>query len=240
MNIFSRIIVASSVAASMAMPIAVLAQDSATSSGERPFLDRAKNIKANIIERQADAKIRLQGTASTVRDFIKGRQESMRDNVGERREDMRMMIDAKRSLLKQKFGETRLARIEQHAENMFKRFEAAVDKLADFADRIASRLDKAEDNGKDVSDLRVKLDVAKTSIAAAETAIADAKAKLATTTLAAADPKKAFQDVKALLKTAQDALKKAHADLILVIRGTKGLGGGERGTATSTATSTPQ
>lgn len=242
MNTFSRILVASSMAASLALPFAALGQDRATSSpdGTRPLLDRAREVKSNILERQTEIKNRLQGTASTVRDSILGRQGLLRDTVGERREDLRLKLDARRDALKQKFGEARLGRIEQYAENMFKRFEAAIDRLADFSDRISARLDKAEDNGKDVTDLRAKLDGAKVSITAAETAIADAKSKLASTTLFAVDPKKSFQDVKALLKTAQDALKKAHADLILVIRSTKGLGGGGENTATSTATSTSQ
>lgn len=242
MNTFSRIFVASWVTASVALPIVALGQEAATSSGgTRPFLDRAREVKSNILERQVDVRNRLQGTASTVRDVIQGRQELLKDHVGERREDLRAKLDTRRDALRQKFGEMRLARIEQYAENMFKRFEAAVDKLAGFTDRISARLDKAEENGKDVADLRTKLDAAKTSITAAETTIADAKSKLASTTLAADDPKKSFQDVKALLKLAQDALKKAHADLILVIRSTKGLGGGgAENTATSTATSTPQ
>ena len=121
---------------------------------------------------------------------------------------------------------------------MFHRFEEAIDRLSREADRISERLDKLAARGVDVTKWRADLESAKVSISAAVSKLEEAKSKLVTV-LNAADPKKSFEDVRGLVEGVRDALKKAHADLVKVIREIKqwrptGVGG----TATSTATTT--
>ncbi|MBU6415463.1 hypothetical protein KGQ34_04475, partial [Patescibacteria group bacterium] len=123
------------------------------------------------------------------------------------------------------------ARLQKMIQKMTVRFSAAIRREEKLADRIASRLDKAAQNGKDVSLLRQKLVDARLKIADAKTALDVAVAKLQAA-IASSDAKNMMKDVTHAFADVTAKLKAAHAALVNVITLLKGIG--------NTATTTPQ
>lgn len=123
------------------------------------------------------------------------------------------------------------ARLQKMIQKMTVRFSAAIRREEKLADRIASRLDKAAQNGKDVSLLRQKLADARLKIADAKTALDVAVAKLQAA-IASSDAKNMMKDVTHAFADVTAKLKAAHAALVNVITLLKGIG--------NTATTTPQ
>lgn len=123
------------------------------------------------------------------------------------------------------------ARLQLMIQKMVERFSAAIARDGKLADRIASRLDKAAQNGKNVSLLRQKLTDARLKISDAKTAL-DAAATKLQTAVASSDAKNMMKDVTHGFADVTAKLKAAHAVLVEVITSLKGIG--------NTATTTPQ
>lgn len=125
----------------------------------------------------------------------------------------------------------REARLQKMIKKMTERFTAAIHREEKLADRIASRLDKAAQNGKDVSALRQKLSDARLKIADAKSALDGAVAKVQAA-IVSSTAKNIMKDVTHAFADVKTKLKAAHAALVDVINSLKGIG--------NTATTTPQ
>ncbi len=131
--------------------------------------------------------------------------------------------------------EIRKQQRDQQVQNMIKkmtvRFNAAIAREGKLADRIASRLDKAAQNGKDVTALRQKLSDARLKIADAKSALDAAVAQLQAA-IASSTAKNMMKDITHAFANVTTKLKMAHAALVDVTNSLKGIG--------NTATTTPQ
>ncbi len=146
-------------------------------------------------------------------------------------------IKERRQLVAAKISEKRKIRITAFFQRMMERFGYAIARLNKLADRIESRLDKFEEKSRDVSGARAILEEAKTSIATAEAKVAEAKAAI-DEALASDDPKTAFEGVRNLVHEARDFIKKAHQDLVRVVKTLKPArlpGAEETGTTTESS-----
>lgn len=205
-----------------------------------PLITRAAFHEA-LQERRATTREEIQSKRDTLRDEVRQRREALKKEFEERRqalradaerlrEKFRQDAQVRRDELKKKLGEKRAERVEQFFTQMLRKFEAAIARLTQLADRIAGRLNEAEARGRDVGALRTQLEQARTKIVEAEKALEDAKAKY---TEAAKNPdfKAAFKNVREIVNGVQEKVKDAHKALVDVVNSIKGLG---RGTATTT------
>jgi len=162
------------------------------------------------------------------RNEVMEKREALRAELKNRREQFRNEAQKRIDELKKKLGEKRGERIEAFFQKMVEKFEHAIERFKKYADRIAERLDKAESNGKDVAELRVKLSAANDKILEAEMALEDSKAKYAE---AVKDPdfKASFAKVREVVHGVLVKVKEAHRALVDVVKSIKGLGGGTEG-----------
>ncbi len=187
----------------------------------------------------------FKGKSQALREELRKRQEAFREEVAKKREAVAQELKAKREKfkeeeqkrkeeLKKKLGEKRAENIERFFQQMVEKFEAAIKRLKDLSDRIASRLNKAEGNGRDVAELRKKLAEANDRVVVVERALEDAKIKYAE---AVKDPdfKASFKKVREVVNGVKEKVKEAHSVLVDVVNLVKGLGEGER-KATTTST----
>lgn len=187
----------------------------------------------------------LKGTATTtpavrheVIDEMRERMHEVRSEAKEKRDELREEMKARRDEIKLKIAKEAAERVRKHFDRMLKRFDAAIERLEKLADRIEARLDKAAENGKDVTALRAKLDGARVKIAEAQTVLDEAAAKFEAV-VGSDNPREAFKDVQELMKGVKAKIKAAHAALVDVINSLKGIGGTATTTPSGTATTTP-
>lgn len=206
---------------------------------------KTEAVKEDLKQKRDALSRDLKAKNETLRQELKKRQEAFKTELKEKREAVKQELRDKREKfrdgekarkeeLKKKLGERRGENIEKFFNQMVGKFEAVVARLKDFSDRIASRLNRAEENGRDVVELRRKLAEAGDKIAAVEKALEDAKVRYAE---AVKDPdfKVAFKKVREIVESVKEKAQEAHRALVDVISSTKGLGEGER-KATTTPT----
>jgi hypothetical protein len=122
------------------------AEDSTTD--EKPWRDRLEERREMMIENKTE------------------RQEMMQENATERRELFEENSEERREGMKVRFDEFKKERIGGMIEMMTKRFEWAIARLENIADRIEARIEKIEDEtDTTLTDARVHLDEARTDIA---------------------------------------------------------------------------
>lgn len=170
--------------------------------------------------------------AQIMRDELKAKREVMMEQVKMMRQKFQDDTKARREALRNQFGDQRTERIEAFFNKMIGKFQAAIDRLKNLADRISARIDKAAANGKDVTRLRDQLSQAKDKISDAEKALEDAKAKYTEATQEK-DFKIAFNKVREVVQGVTEKVKDAHRALVEVVNSIKGLGNGS-GHATTT------
>ncbi len=164
--------------------------------------------------------------------------EETKKNIEARKEELQKAAEEKRADMKQHLDERRQENIKRFANQMFDRFDAAIDRLNTLADRIESRINKLEELGQDVSTYKTLLDEARTKIdlaiqaqAAAETSVDEI--------VVSDDPKSSFEKCRGFTKEVVEALKAAHQALVDVIEAMKAAQADDSdGTATTTATTT--
>lgn len=161
----------------------------------------------------------------------KQKRESLMQEAKTKREAFKEEAKQRVEAMKKKLGEERAKRIEQFFNNMVRKFENAIDRLNNLAERIESRLTKTEDAGNDVAKQRDLLKVARDKITAVETALSDAKAKFAEMAKSE-NPKEAFKKVKELAHSVAEKVKEAHKALVDVVTSLKGLRLGDKATST--------
>lgn len=123
------------------------AEDS-TSTDDKPWKERMEERREMMIENKTE------------------RQEMMQENATERRELFKENSEERREGMKVRFDEFTKQRIGGMIEMMTKRFEWAIARLENIADRIEARIEKIEDEtDTTLTDARVHLDEARTDIA---------------------------------------------------------------------------
>ena len=204
MNMFNKVfclLAAGLVWSALAVP--VLAQ-------EMPADDSTGvNIKDTVKSRLE----RLQTQRQEIENKIKERRAGSTAKTEERKEKV--------AEVKRKLDAARAERVRFSIRRMLTRFEAAVSRLDNLATRIAARLDKFSQDGKNVSASRTALDAAKVKIDSAKTKLAEARTALE----AVADsenPKTDFENSKANLEAIKIAVKEAHTALVDVVNSIKG------------------
>lgn len=222
---------------------------------------KREELKQEVKDRRDSLKQEIQDKGNAVREEIKTRVEGVKQEVKERRKVFQDEVKEKRAVLreelktkreafheeaksrreelKKKLGEKRAERIEVFFQKMVEKFEKAFARLHEFAGRIASRLDKAAENGRDVSMPREKLKIAEERIVEAERALEDAKVRY---TEAAKDPdlRVAFGKVRELVQGVAAKVRAAHRALVDVITSLKGVrAGGENSTVAPVSSPTP-
>lgn len=177
-----------------------------------------KNIR---VETRNLPKEEVKEKREAVRTEIKDKREEIRDTIKEKREAFKDEAKERINVLKEKVSEERAKKIEAFFGGMVRKFEAAISRLRTLADRIDSRLDKFEDEGKDVSALRTALDNARNSIESAEDALDKAKEEF-TTFASTENPKEYFEKVKTVVHNVSQKVREAHKALVDVINSVKG------------------
>lgn len=166
-------------------------------------------------------KEQLMEKREAVRVEIKEKREDFRETVKEKRETFKEEAKERVEALKQKVSEEKAKRIEAFFGTMVRKFEAAISRLRMLADRIDSRLDKFEDEGKDVSSLRISLDSARAVIEDTENALDMAKEEFNALVQNEA-PQEYFSKVKEVIAGVSQKVRDAHKALVDVINSTKG------------------
>lgn len=141
----------------------------------------------------------------------------------------------RRSERMEKLSAQRKEIIKRQTEMMFKRIEAAIDRLKKLGDRIGERIIKLKEKGVNTTKAESLLATAKTEIINAETALASAKTA-AQSAIDSETPKDAFEAVRTHVVEAREAAKKAHKALVDSVISLKGKS--DNRTATTTATTT--
>ncbi len=160
----------------------------------------------------------------------------------------RMMIDGGTTTGTSTMGERRAERMEKlsgqrkeiikrYAEMMFKRIEAAVERLKKLGNRIEERITILKGKGMNTAKAESLLASARIEITNTETHLGMAKTA-AQGAIESGTPKEAFAAVRTHVEEARDAAKKAHRALVDSVVALKGKSGGK--TATTTATTTAQ
>lgn len=160
----------------------------------------------------------------------------------------RMMIDGGTTTGTSTMGERRAERMEKlsgqrkeiikrYAEMMFKRIEAAVERLKKLGNRIEKRITILKGKGMNTAKAESLLASARIEITNTETHLGMAKTA-AQGAIESGTPKEAFAAVRTHVEEARDAAKKAHRALVDSVVALKGKSGGK--TATTTATTTAQ
>lgn len=123
------------------------AEDS-TSTDDKPWKERMEERRNIMMENKTE------------------RQEMMQENATERRELFKENSEERREGMKVRFDEFTKQRIGGMIEMMTKRFEWAIARLENIADRIEARIEKIEDEtNTTLTDARTHLDEARTDIA---------------------------------------------------------------------------
>jgi len=145
---------------------------------------------------------------------------AMKEEMKEKRDALSERRDEQRGKLR----EAAARRIESFFARMYKRFEAAVERLDQLAIRIGSRIEKLKERGIDTSKSESLLATGKTRIQEAKDILLDVKGT--DTAITESDtPKDVFMNVRDELKRAKEALKEAHAALVQSIRALKASAG---------------
>ncbi|OGF62525.1 hypothetical protein A2926_02190 [Candidatus Giovannonibacteria bacterium RIFCSPLOWO2_01_FULL_44_40] len=197
--------------------------------GAVPLLVFAENPAPTNARKALNQDLRQKQEA--LRQEAKTKRDALMQEAKTKREAFKAEAQKRVDALQKKVGEERAKRIDQFFNQMVRKFENAIDRLNNLADRIESRLTKTEAAGNDVSKQRDLLKAARDKISAVETALSDAKAQFAAMAKSE-NPKVAFEKVKELVRGVAQKVKDAHKALVDVVTAIKGLRLGSEATST--------
>ncbi|MBP6858929.1 MAG: hypothetical protein KBC33_03835 [Candidatus Pacebacteria bacterium] len=217
-----------------------------TENGEIREDVRNKLINGRIA---TSTRIEIRTMASTTRgEHVEIRTER-REDAGEIREEMRERIRSASSSDDRRDIRTDMRKdiFEVRKQALIKQLEVSINNLKQIRDRIVSRIEKAEDAGKNMSEARELLITADAKIVAAEIAVdgivvfaptdylaaaADSSSVTASTTIDLTKPRE-------MAETAIKAIKEAHQALVDVVRSVAhSLGSTKNATTTPPVTGT--
>lgn len=196
----------------------------------REHLNEAqKTAQERLLKAKEATKERLQKIRDTQQEAKKKREE-VQQEMQKKQEEFRAEAEKRKQELQKKLGEERGKNIDMFFSRMMEKFENTVGRLNDLANRIESRLNDAEANGRDVSSARTALVSARGKITSIQTNLDAARANYKTA-VGASDFKASFANVKSVIEGVKEQTKQAHAALVDVVTMLKGM---------SSSTTTPE
>lgn len=164
----------------------------------------------------------LKEKRTVLREDIKKERTELKEQIKQKRDTFKEGAKERVEALKNKLSEEKAKRVEVFFGTMVRKFEAAINRLRNLADRIDARLDKFEDVEKDVSASKTALDNARMVIDEAESSLDRAKEEFKA--MAQNEkPDEYFKKVKEVVAIVSTKTKDAHRALIDVINSTKGI-----------------
>lgn len=139
----------------------------------------------------------------------------VKERFGEQKELFKMRLASSTDAIKTRFVGEKKAFIEQRLDTMYTRFDGVAQKLINLADKIQTRIDALETEGKDVADVTTKLSDAKDAIAHAEALIVETKTALDESL--ANQTEVSREGIRALIQETKTALVDARQALASVI-----------------------
>lgn len=151
---------------------------------------------------------RLIKPLQNIREEYKEKREELKDDLknASSSEDRKNTVDT-----------IRLERIRTFVLQMQRRLEAALARSQKFVDRLTAFLAEREQNGQDVSKIKVKVDEASALIASSTIKINDIPAKVETALTASSTPKEIFLNIKNIIGEGVTAIKNAHQKIVEVV-----------------------
>lgn len=215
--------------------------------GRSERLDAIRNIRAQAQNQGEESAERRPPTPTGMRPMMQdiggggiGRHmntttaESLRERMSERREAHRATMDERRDERREAVTDAARARVRAFMERMLRRFDAAIQRLRNLADRVGTRIEKLETNKNDLGHAKELLGAARVEIDAAAATLAAIRANLESA-VAEENPHGAFEAIHESLAEAKEAVRAAHRALIETIVAIRANSGrGEDGGATKT------
>ena len=186
-----------------------------------------QNKKMETIRERFDNDDDFDAKRTEIRNEIEKRREEMKEHLEERKADLEQKQEEniKRYEERQvRLEESAKHRVSAYIERIIRRFNAAVERLDKISERITSRIEKFEEQGKDMTTARELLRKADEKLLLTHEAL-DQFTNETSALLETEDPKTAFESMKELLTIAKSSMKEAHSALIEVIRAIKVAGG---------------
>lgn len=198
---------------------------SVTSNVVRAENDTEGSTQAGVdVRAGADVRIRPVGprpaTTSERAENRDERRATFASTSAEVRADIKARMDERRDHVLEAAKE----RAKAHLARVVKRLEAAVERFEKFTVRIEARIEKLVLMGVDMTKAKDLLAKAKVEIQEADSAVVALKASIEAT-ITADNPREVFVEVKEKIRLAIDAIKEAHAALVMTIREVKAKGG---------------
>lgn len=157
--------------------------------------------------------------------------ETIKDKIEEKRNAVKVNIEEKRGELQEKIMQRAL----DFTKKVVERYQAAVERLENIAERTDSRIAKFEASGSKQTKAKELMVTAKAKIELARNSVSDIKLDGEATTTAGI--KLEFDSLRKAMEKAKEDLKDAHAALVDVIKNIKP-GFNKASTTPKTATST--
>lgn len=182
------------------------------------------------VKLRASTSVDMRKGTTTLKERLEAQKENLKENIENRKEKMSEKRDELQERIRSRFTE--------FMNRVIKRFNAASERLDKIVARIESRLTKLESEGVDESKARSLLADAKLKLTVAKTSIANISVTASSTAAATTTIKLKYPAVKDAVEKAKTDLKAAHAALIEVVKSIKPGKNKEHATST-TATTTP-
>lgn len=168
--------------------------------------------------------VNVKDTVKSRLDRLQAQRQEIENKIKERRAGSTVKAEERKEKVaevRRKLDAARAERVRASIRRMLTRFEAALGRLDNLAIRIAARLDKLSQDGKNVSASRTALETAQAKIEAAKIKLAEAGAVLETVA-DSEKPKEDFENSRTNLETVKTAVKEAHTALVDTINSIKG------------------
>lgn len=173
------------------------------------------NTRASTGTDRADIRLRFDARRAEIKAHIEAEREAFKENAEERKE----MREERRDDIAAHVAERAEARMQLHLDRFVRILNAAIERMYGFVDRIGVRADAMAAEGKDTAEARERLDLAVTELAAAESDLASIETDLEATlsvdvsALTRDVLRQAFHDTRAVVKSAQEHIRRAHKAL---------------------------
>ncbi|OGZ55568.1 MAG: hypothetical protein A3H64_01400 [Candidatus Ryanbacteria bacterium RIFCSPLOWO2_02_FULL_45_11c] len=140
------------------------------------------------------------------------RQAEALERMETRHEELRQRWEERKAQL----SERRKQNIKNHVERIIQRTEQVIDRLGNMANKIEDRMTRLQEEGAEVTALRLLLEEARSGISRADVALDTAAAELRVAP-DADNPVDALGNARILLEGVKTALREAHAALVEIV-----------------------
>ncbi|MDP3764148.1 MAG: hypothetical protein Q8Q95_00840 [bacterium] len=144
-----------------------------------------------------------------------------KERLQEKRKEIETKVGEKKTEVRKRLETARAGLVRMYVNRMSARYDAAINRLDNLAQRIGTRLEKVSADGKDIKAYTKALTEAKTKIETAKTKLAETKTALNMVSDSEL-PKTDFESARTKLSETKDAIKDAHTALVDVVNSIKG------------------